>query len=300
MYRPGQMLVSFLACAVGFSATALAATKEQCQSEPGFVWIDKGKAILGSDKGERDNAYRLSAEAIAAEDSTEVAVEERQLRKDKWFDAEAPRRQVSHGDICISRDLETNEEYAAFIAETGHRVPGITEAEYKIQGFLFHPYSKVIPFLWTGGIFPKGQERYPVVLVSYDDALAFAAWKGKKRGHAFRLPTAIEWEVGARGADGRAYPWGPSWRTGVSNTAAAGLKYTSAVGAFPEGRSPYGLNDVGGNVFEYTMSEEANPKSVEAKGCGWDDYPGFCRPAFRHSRTAASRHILIGFRLVME
>lgn len=286
--------------ALGFCAGAGAATKEQCLAEPGFVWIGKGKAILGSDQRERDDAYRLTAEAIAAEGSNDVAGEERQLREAKWFDNEQSRREVAHGDICISGTLVTNAEYAAFVAAARHRVPGITEADYKAQGFLFHSYSEVVPFLWTGGTFPNGEGRYPVVLVSYDDARAFAAWKGKGRTVSFRLPTADEWEAGARGGDGRMFPWGTAWRADVSNTAAAGLKHTSAVGAFPAGRSPYGLDDVGGNVFEYTHSDEADPEFVEAKNCAWDDYPGFCRAAFRHSRTAASRHILIGFRLVME
>ncbi|MGI8936560.1 MAG: SUMF1/EgtB/PvdO family nonheme iron enzyme, partial [Phormidesmis sp.] len=62
---------------------------------------------------------------------------------------------------------------------------------------------------------------------------------------------------------------------------------------------PYGIEDMAGNVFEYT-STLTDESEVILKGCGWDDYPGFCRAAYQHDRPIDSRHILFGFRLVVE
>jgi formylglycine-generating enzyme required for sulfatase activity len=67
------------------------------------------------------------------------------------------------------------------------------------------------------------------------------------------------------------------------------------VARYPNGASPYGLLDAVGNVFQWTSSTLADGRRV-LKGCGWDDDAGLCRPAFRHGRSPASRHILIGFR----
>jgi toxoflavin biosynthesis protein ToxD len=55
-----------------------------------------------------------------------------------------------------------------------------------------------------------------------------------------------------------------------------------------------------GNVFQYTSTLEQNQTVVVMKGCGWDDSPGFCRAAYRHTRPIQSRHILFGFRLVRD
>lgn len=75
---------------------------------------------------------------------------------------------------------------------------------------------------------------------------------------------------------------------------------TIAIAAFPLSRSPYGVEDMAGNVFEYTSTLVGDDAEVVMKGCSWDDLPGFCRAAYRHTRPADSRHILFGFRLVLE
>jgi formylglycine-generating enzyme required for sulfatase activity len=72
------------------------------------------------------------------------------------------------------------------------------------------------------------------------------------------------------------------------------------VGRFPKGRSPFGLLDPAGQVFEWTSSE-AKKGRYFVKGGSWDDKGcGVCRPAARHARPKALKHILIGFRLVQE
>jgi len=300
------------------STDALLMTRDRCEADPNFVFIPAAAFVSGSDRAERDYAYRISAEA-AAGSPDKVAQAEQRLRQRRWFDGEPERRQhpseQSRSDrkqeaeaaialpaFCLGRNLVTNAEYQAFIQATGHPPPGISAADYQEQGFLVHPYKDVKPFLWQGDRYPAQEGQHPVVLVSYEDAIAFAQWKGKQDGTTYRLPTALEWEKAARGTDGRYFPWGNEWRNEATNWADSGLWHTSPIAAFPLSHSPYGVEDMAGNVFEFTSTLVKRRDRTRAvmKGCSWDDLPGFCRAAYRHTRPIESRHILFGFRLVRQ
>ena len=198
-------------------------TRSRCESDSSFVFIPSGEFIRGSDRQERNFAYSISAQAIA-DTPQSITQAEQKLRKTGWFDREPSRRNSSTSSFCLSRNLVTNQEYREFVAATNHRLPGITEAEYQQQGFLVHPYSKVREFLWTEGTYPTNTARHPVVLVSYQDALAYARWKGEQTGERYRLPTSEEWEKAARGEEGRYFPWGNNWLDEGTNAAVSGLK----------------------------------------------------------------------------
>ena len=118
------------------------------------------------------------------------------------------------------------------------------------QFYKFIKSSKYIPedttnFLnhWKDAKYPKGEENYPVVYVSYKDAQAYAEWAGK------RLPTEIEWQYASQGFDGRKWPWGNGFDSTKCNNA---LGYPTPVNAFNSGKSPFGIMDMVGNVWQLT------------------------------------------------
>lgn len=237
---------------------------------------------MGSTREEREYAYRLDRNVT---------------RSYGWYEKET-RRRASAGEFCIDRYPVTNAQYKTFARETGRSDPYLSEEAYQRQGFLVHPYAEVKKFLWHKGFFPPGRESHPVTLVSLEDANLFCAWKGKKMGHRYRLPTEEEWEKTARGTDGRMFPWGDKWDPDYLNS---GQRFgtTTPVSRFPQGRSPYGVYDMAGNVFEWTATPWDSGMYI-LKGCSWDDLPGTCRAAMRHGRPPQSKHILIGFRCASE
>ncbi|HEX8353507.1 MAG TPA: bifunctional serine/threonine-protein kinase/formylglycine-generating enzyme family protein, partial [Pyrinomonadaceae bacterium] len=137
-----------------------------------------------------------------------------------WTYNQWPAHEVSVGPFAIDRTEVTNAEYADFVKETGHQPP---------------------PGVWEGGRPSPGVARLPVSNVTYGDAVAFAAWRSKRDGVTYRLPTEQEWEYAARGGDSaRAYPWGSEWSAGYANLGGAGA---APVGSYPLGRTPQGLDD---------------------------------------------------------
>ena len=101
---------------------------------------------------------------------------------------------------------------------------------------------------WRNGTFPTGWAEKPVTWVSQEDARAYASWAGK------RLPHEWEWQFAAQGTDGRPYPWGSAWRASAVPVPETGrtLRQPDNVDAHPEGASPFGVQDLVGNVWQWT------------------------------------------------
>ena len=258
---------------------------------PELLEIPAGTFIAGSDRAERELAYRLD----------EAAYGHSRTRDWKWYENEPARGPAETAAFAITRTLVTNRHYAAFVAATGHRAPDVDPGTW--TGYrLVHPYDRTRRHAWSDGRPPPGRENHPVVLVSHGDARAYAAWLSAATGRTWRLPEEAEWERAARGDDGRRFPWGDAWDPKRLNSHDQGPFDTLPVGRFPDGASPRGLLDAAGQVFEWTATPAgAADDRFFVKGGSWDDSGcGICRPAARHGRPAGLKHILIGFRLVRD
>jgi formylglycine-generating enzyme required for sulfatase activity len=147
-------------------------------------------------------------------------------------DDEQPQHTLYLPDYYMARTPVTNAQYATFVQATGHEQP----------------------WLWKDGKPPRGKENHPMVKVSWYDAMAYCRWLAEVTGKSYCLPSEAEWEKGARGSDGRIYPWGNQWDAERCNSKEGGKGDTTPVGAYPQGASPYGLLDMAGNVLEWTRS----------------------------------------------
>lgn len=253
---------------------------------PTPISIPAGDFVMGSDEAEREAAYVMDTAAYGHSAT----------RRQQWYANESDRA-VGHTDAyVIMATTVTNRQYAAFVKATGHRAPDVDLVTWNAYG-LIHPFERTRRHAWATGVPPQGREEHPVVLVSWDDAQAYAQWLSNQTGQHWQLPTEAQWEKAARGLEGRRFPWGDGFDPLRLNSADHGPFDTQPVGSYPNGASPFGLLDAAGQVFEWTATRVGGRPVV--KGGSWDDQGcGVCRPAARHTRPANLKHILIGFRLV--
>lgn len=110
----------------------------------------------------------------------------------------------------------------------------------------------------NGELLPPLEPGFPVVGIGKSAADAFCAWRSQREGREVRLPTADEWEKAARGADGRIYPWGNSFRWDYAHLeqtpGGEPNRLYAKPGSYPVDRSVYGVFDLGGNVREWTST----------------------------------------------
>ena len=203
---------------------------------------------------------------------------------ERWDD-ESPEHISSTETFYIDLYEVTNSDYKNFTAATQHEAP-------------YH---------WPNGDIPKGKENHPVVYVNWFDARDYCEWQDK------RLPNEQEWEKASRGEEGLIYPWGNEWSLDKSNNPYKYSTGTKPVGSYPEGRSPYGLYDMSGNVWEWVDSyylphpgntiaraEYSREKRI-LKGGSWFDCLsygcGLSAPTFNRSFfTPEVRNNSFGFR----
>jgi formylglycine-generating enzyme required for sulfatase activity len=202
----------------------------------------------------------------------------------------AIRRPAVFTRFAIDETLVTNGEFARFLDASGYRPA-------HAHNFLKH---------WSGSRPPSRLVDHPVVYVDLDDVRAYAKWAGK------RLPTEEEWQYAAQGRDGRQYPWGNEFDAARCNGGAHGG--TTAVKAFPSGRSPFGCYDMCGNVWQWTESERSDGRTrfcvlrggswFAATGSIWytDGGPRPANFAVKFLRTwpGLDRCSTIGFRCVVD
>ncbi len=291
MIKIAAKLVLFNLVFLGFFQLPASAAKnsDTAFKAPEVVFVAGCTFITGSDQAERELGYQLDERAYGHSIT----------RKNRWYDFEAKRHAIKLPAYSITKNLITNELYARFVTETGHRAPDVdqkTWASYR----LIHPYERTRRFAFSGNKPPRGRAQHPVVLVSHKDAQAYARWLSEKTGQKWQLPTEKQWEKAARGEKGLIFPWGNTFDKTKLNSNDGGAFDTMPVGSFPQGASPYGMLDGAGQVFEWTATATKPKLRYLVKGGSWDDKGcGVCRSAARHARPVDLKHILIGFRLVL-
>jgi formylglycine-generating enzyme required for sulfatase activity len=146
-------------------------------------------------------------------------------------DDEKPGQQIFLDAFCIAKLEVSNEQYAAFVKDTSHPPPPAAIPQQ--------------PDGWIGTVPPPHYEQFPVVRVSWEDALAYCQWRKAT------LPTEAQWEKAARGTDSRIFPWGLMWDPSRANSGKTPGAAARPVTSFGDGASPYGLLNMSGNVAEW-------------------------------------------------
>ena len=208
-------------------------------------------------------------------------------------DEESPRREIYLDAFHMDKYEVTVGRYARFLQSTG---------------------NMKLPEEWDT-VDTKTQAELPVVGVDWQDADSYCRWAGK------RLPTEAEWERAARAADERKYPWGNDAPTG--DHATFGKPYrnpvykdgVAPVGAHPKGASPFGIQDLSGNAWEWVAdwyadsfpsSDVRNPKGPERgeskvmRGGGWYDSPDRITATKRMYSSPQNRADDVGFRCASD
>jgi formylglycine-generating enzyme required for sulfatase activity len=223
-------------------------------------------------------------------DMVEVPAGAFTMGNDSGDPKEAPAHEVNLPAFYMDKFEVTNANFAAFVQATGYQ----TDAEKAEAKQSWQTYAVA------------GKENHPVVKVTFNDAQAFCAWMGK------RLPTEEEWEKAARGTDQRDFPWGDLWDTTRANVKLSGLRGTAAVGSFASGASPYGAEDMSGNVAEWTSSPfvaypgstyqdpQYTPDARVIRGGGWFDEQNQVRTTSRNGGFINTANDDLGFRCASD
>ncbi|MFY9226688.1 MAG: SUMF1/EgtB/PvdO family nonheme iron enzyme [Blastocatellia bacterium] len=218
---------------------------------------------------------------------------------------EQPMHNVELGEFEISKYEITNKEFEIFASSTNY----ITQPELEKSPISWRDY------------FTPDRENYPVVLVSWQDAMAYCKWLSAVTGKTYRLPTEAEWEYAAHGGTTKAYSWGdeidPEQANYDSNAergliAGVVLDYIEPVDSYSA--NGYGLHNVSGNVAEwcydwfdadyYKNSPSKNPIGPEKgfykaiRGGSWVSSADICRISRRSNNSSNFTAPYLGFRIV--
>ena len=204
----------------------------------------------------------------------------------------------------LAKDLVTLGEYRDFLNDLHARDPagarGHAPRAFPGADPLWLPGAQgyALPFKDLYGA--EWQASHPVVGIADDDALAYIGWRGSRDGRRYRLPTELEWEKAARGADGRLYPWGdrpePAFCHHLGST--GGRPELRPVGSVPTDVSVYGVRDLAGMAREYTDSFVDGMRLL--RGGSWT-LPFFEAGLVARSKmTRATTLLPNGFRLALD
>ena len=237
---------------------------------------------------------------------------------------EQPQHTVQVSAFWISRYPVTNAQYQSFVDHGGYTDQW--RECWSQEGWTWKEERQITEPERYGGEFDL--PNHPVVGVSWYETSAFCQWltlRFREAGELsesqeIRLPTEAEWEKAARGEDGRIYSWGNEISPDFANYRDTGLGVTSTGGCFPRGKSPYGCEEMAGNVWEWCLDKceldddfnivtdtykdgLVDPVSMSGsyrvlRGGFWYTDARFVRAAFRSWHAPDGRRGGVGFRLV--
>jgi len=220
----------------------------------------------------------------SSEKDIEWIVQEFFAESKEWYRSEAPEQFLYLEDYFIDKYEVTVFQYQRFLEKIHRPAPQTLDN-------------------------PKfNQPDHPVVGVTWQEASDYCRWLGK------RLPTETEWEKAARGKDGRRYPWGNTPIATNANARGKNDRYrhTAPIGQFPDGKSPFGIMDMAGNVWEWTQdwyqpypgndqkSDLFGEKYKVIKGGSWYSNMELARSALRGKSFPDRRANYIGFRCARD
>ncbi len=216
------------------------------------------------------------------------------FRADAWFLPNEPSLgfiEVPAGEFTMGRGEKPNSEwFEEGWPEHPVKLPAFYIARWPVT---VAPFRAFVEAADNEGFQPgdpdclRGVANHPVVWVSWHEALAYSRWLTKKLRASdatppplrrllngapgtewqVTLPSEAEWEKAARGADARIYPWGEQADPNRANYDDTGINGTSAVGCFPGGASPYGVEELSGNVWEWTQRQVRVSAAHPVSGC---------------------------------
>ena len=236
-----------------------------CFIAPTMVCVPAGTYIIGSSKGDPDSfPEEFSRQNVALPTyaigkwpvtNAEFAcfVDAGGYKDKQWWETDLAKSWLRGEDVTDGID-----GIHAVIAAQLHRyidLMTMTKDERK-QWFDTERArkSRESPAFWDDRM--RRNPSQPVVGITWFEGLAYCAWLSSASGQHYRLPTELEWEVAARGFDGRIYPWGPHWDVARANTREGRVNGSSPVGAYAAagGQGQFGAEDQSGNVWEWTSS----------------------------------------------
>jgi sulfatase modifying factor 1 len=244
----------------------------------------------------------------------------------------------------MSRHEVTVGQFRTFLERSGHVPESVADGT---GGYGYNPaydpttsargdaFEGRLPrWSWRDPGFPQGDD-HPVVNVTWNDAVALAAWLSRQEGRRYRLPTEAEWEYTCRaGSASTRYQHGddPAGLVRSGNTFDAdatahwprwkdralagsdGFAFTAPVGSFAP--NAFGIQDLHGNVWEWVSDWHADDYYAQSpaddptgpatgavkvrRGGSWHTWPLYTRCAFRNWNTPQTRYTLVGIRLVRE
>ena len=264
---------------------------------PGMIYVPPGRFLFGSMGSADLRRGFLNTAPIHQVETGDYYIGRNEVTFGQWIEflddlAPEERRRRTPSSVIVESSLTLTEigpkqwrlaltpATRTYVAETGQRLR-------------YEHRTKRAEQDWT---------KFPVSAVSYDDAVAFAAWLDRtRRVPGARLCDEYEWERAARGADARTFPSGSALAPDDANIDVTYGRDPLAfgpdeVGSHPASRSPIGADDMAGNVWEWTRSVQTPEAPAERGGC-WYNGELSSRSMNRELGEPTQRHIWIGVRI---